>query len=93
MKKSNILNSNIFQQLLNQKERKYNCNSIIINHDYSENQVIESIDLELSKIEKQIESHNNQEKIHKRSSLQRIELNNFFDIENLLLQKQVVFWV
>ena len=45
--------------------------------------VIESIDLELSKIEKQIESHNNQEKIHKRSSLQRIELNNFFDIENL----------
>ncbi len=50
MKKSNILNSNIFQQLLNQKERKYNCNSIIINHDYSENQVIESIDLFIKKI-------------------------------------------
>ncbi|MDD2625703.1 MAG: hypothetical protein PHR55_02990 [Bacilli bacterium] len=50
MKKSNIINSNIFKQLLNQQERKYKYNSITINHDYSENQVINLIDLFFKKI-------------------------------------------
>lgn len=50
MKKSNIINSNIFKQLLNQQERKYKNNSITINHDYSENQVINLIDLFFKKI-------------------------------------------
>lgn len=45
--------------------------------------VIEAIDLELSKVEKQIDSYTNQEKIHKRPSLQLIKLNGFFDIEKL----------
>ena len=45
-----IINSNIFKQLLNQQERKYKYNSITINHDYSENQVINLIDLFFKKI-------------------------------------------
>lgn len=45
--------------------------------------LIETIDLELSKIEKQIDSYANQEKIHKRPSLQTITQSSLFDIEKL----------
>lgn len=44
---------------------------------------IEAIDLELSKIEKQIDSYNNQEKIHKRQTLQTIKTDSLFNIEKI----------